>query len=152
VSEALEAYRDHRLNDATAAPTGVPAIDKKLAPPKPEGVGSEFADMVIRLLDMCDVFGVDAFDMDVELADIPPLSPGLDPEEGATFGDWMAWLHAKIAETIQDTYVTAGTLRAVVTAAGHFGIDLTAEYQRKIAYNRTRAFQHGGRSLSGTGA
>jgi hypothetical protein len=27
-------------------------------------------------------------------------------------------------------------------------IDLTAEYTRKIAYNRTRPYQHGGRTLS----
>jgi NTP pyrophosphatase (non-canonical NTP hydrolase) len=52
--------------------------------PKPEGVGSELADVLIRLLDMADVFG----------------------------------------------------------------LDLTFEYERKVAYNRTRAHQHGGRTLS----
>ncbi len=144
VSEALEAYRDWRLDD--------PNCTARIARSKPEGVGSEFADMLIRLLDMCDVFGVDAFDMDMELGDIAPLSAGLAPADDATFGDWMAWLHKQIAETIPDTHVTAYLLRAVITAAGHFGIDLGAEYERKIAYNRTRPFQHGGRTLSGTGA
>jgi len=28
-----------------------------------------------------------------------------------------------------------------------FGIDLAAEYERKVAYNRGRAFQHGGRTV-----
>lgn len=83
VSEALEAYRDHRLADATEVK------DMSLHPlgilPKPEGVGSELADVLIRLLDMADVFG----------------------------------------------------------------IDLEAEYRRKIAYNRGREFQHGGRTLAG---
>jgi NTP pyrophosphatase (non-canonical NTP hydrolase) len=98
LSEALEAYRDHRLEDATETqPECSCAMSEATmvscgkhgydAPeewaPKPEGVGSEFADLLIRLVDMADVFG----------------------------------------------------------------IDLEAEYRRKIAYNRTRAYQHGGRTL-----
>ena len=75
LSEALEAYRDHRLEDATVVVVGRP---------KPEGVGSEFADVLIRLLDTCDVYGID-----------------------------LEW-----------------------------------EFRRKIAYNRTRPFQHGGRTLA----
>jgi NTP pyrophosphatase (non-canonical NTP hydrolase) len=71
LSEALEAWRTWKLDDATA-PGG-----------KPEGVGSEMADVLIRLLDTCDVLG----------------------------------------------------------------IDLDAEYERKIAYNRTRAYKHGGREI-----
>jgi NTP pyrophosphatase (non-canonical NTP hydrolase) len=74
LSEALEAYRDHRLADATGS----------VKPGKPEGVGSEFADVLIRLLDVCDIYG----------------------------------------------------------------IDLAGEFERKLAYNRTRAFQHGGRTLN----
>ena len=80
-SEALEAFRDWRLRDATDH-TGDYSADT----PKPEGVGSELADVLIRLVDMCDVFG----------------------------------------------------------------IDLEAEYARKVAYNRGRAFQHGGRTLADT--
>jgi NTP pyrophosphatase (non-canonical NTP hydrolase) len=50
-SEALEAYRDWRLADATGSDPAKPN--------KPEGVGSELADVLIRLVDMCDVFGID---------------------------------------------------------------------------------------------
>lgn len=83
VSEALEAYRDHRLEDATKYGSCVfGSCDYH--PHKPEGVGSELADVLIRLVDMADVFG----------------------------------------------------------------IDLEAEYRRKIAYNRTRPYQHGGRTLA----
>jgi NTP pyrophosphatase (non-canonical NTP hydrolase) len=77
LSEALEAYRDHRLEDATE-------VMYSRQVPKPEGVGSEFADVLIRLLDVADIYG----------------------------------------------------------------IDLEAEFERKIAYNRTRPYQHGGRTLS----
>lgn len=76
-SEALEAYRDYRLDDGTQY---CGAGEN----PKPEGVGSELADVFIRVLDMCDVYG----------------------------------------------------------------IDLQAEYDRKMAYARTRPYQHGGRTLS----
>lgn len=87
VSEALEAYRDHRLADATG-PSYQEAMNPNLPElPKPEGVGSELADVFIRLVDMCDVFG----------------------------------------------------------------IDLPFEIERKVAYNRTRPYQHGGRTVSDAG-
>lgn len=47
VSEMLEAFREHGLDDYTA-----PAIEGG-PQPKPEGVGSEAADILIRLLDLC---------------------------------------------------------------------------------------------------
>lgn len=87
-SEALEAYRDHRLADATEVCTsegGEGGCDiHGHVPTKPEGVGSELADVFIRLLDMADVFG----------------------------------------------------------------LDLEREVDRKIAYNATRAYQHGGRTVA----
>lgn len=50
VSEALEAYRDHGLLDATDCVGLIP---------KPEGIGSEFADILVRLLDACYRYDVD---------------------------------------------------------------------------------------------
>lgn len=78
VSEWLEAFRDWGLADATKP---VEEGTGKLS--KPEGVGSEAADVLIRLLDECD----------------------------------------------------------------RQGIDLAYEYRRKIAFNRTRGYRHGGRGL-----
>jgi NTP pyrophosphatase (non-canonical NTP hydrolase) len=69
VSEALEAWRRWGTGDATSTDG------------KPEGVGSEFADVFIRLLDYC----------------------------------------------------------------SRFDVDLEAEYERKMAYNRTRPYRHGNR-------
>lgn len=85
VSEALEAFRDHGLADVTApAPTRHTSFSTgELPPSKPEGVGSEFADVLIRLIDECD----------------------------------------------------------------RQGIDLFAEYLRKIEYNKTRGYKHGGKAL-----
>jgi NTP pyrophosphatase (non-canonical NTP hydrolase) len=82
VSEAWEAWREHGLKDMTVQPERCinPATGNQVLS-KPEGVGSEFADVLIRLLDDCDLFGV----------------------------------------------------------------DLAVEVERKLAYNATRAYRHGGK-------
>lgn len=68
VSEALEAYRNWGTDDATAYGPNCPCPDELLSgdrsnctctPPKPEGVGSEFADVLIRLLDLCREWKID---------------------------------------------------------------------------------------------
>lgn len=149
VSEALEAYRDHRLVDATRYGSAV--HESQYARIKPEGVGSELADMLIRLLDMCDALGIVVFDMDMELDDVAGSAYG-DHLQG--FGENLAWLHEEISDMwAMRSWKTRGNfppqvLRALVAVARKFGIDLTAEYERKVAYNRTRAFQHGGRTLA----
>lgn len=52
VAEATEAYRKWGLADATKESDGTVLT-------KPEGVGSEYADVLIRLLDQCQRDGVD---------------------------------------------------------------------------------------------
>lgn len=61
VSEALEAYRDHGT-ESMQEHYDVRCIDDKrdcVCTPKPLGVGSEFADVLIRLLDSCARYGID---------------------------------------------------------------------------------------------
>lgn len=88
VSEAFEAFRQWKTEDVTEReckvfdhshpkPEGHPHICK------PEGVGSELADVLVRLLDTCE----------------------------------------------------------------RYGIDLEAEFERKIKYNATRGYHHGGKLL-----
>lgn len=164
-AEALEAYRDHRLADATGLPEPVyrnqevPKVRRDDVytttrvlvghrPAKPEGVGSELADMVIRLFDTCDVKGIVVYALDLELADVAPFrNIGMYSHQLDTFGDWVSWLHRHIVE-FQDTRGGARLLRAIVTVAERFGFDLVFEYERKIAFNRTRPYQHGGRTVS----
>jgi NTP pyrophosphatase (non-canonical NTP hydrolase) len=157
LSEALEAYRDHRLADATggreeiwthAAMCEAP-IFQGYRDPKPAGVGSEFADVLIRLLDTCDVFGVKPFETDMQLADVSPV----EGRHLQSFGDWTAWLHEQVARLGKTGFASLATdaaylLRALVGTAEHFGIDLGTEYERKVTYNRTRPYQHGGRTLA----
>lgn len=56
VSEALEAFREHQ--DFKPHYSFVSYVNSK-EQVKPTGVDSELADVVIRLLDMCDVYGID---------------------------------------------------------------------------------------------
>lgn len=79
VFEAGTAYREHGMDDMTEP--GWMAEIGSSGIPKPEGVGSEFADILIRLLDYC----------------------------------------------------------------GRYGVDLDFEYRRKLDFNRTRGYRHGGK-------
>lgn len=61
-SEMLEAYRDHGLEDVTD-------VTDDLSLAKPEGFGSEAADVFIRLLDTCERRGVNlAYEFERKLA------------------------------------------------------------------------------------
>lgn len=50
LTEALEAYRDKCWSETVAFSN---------PPDKPIGVGPELADVIIRVLDMCDIWGID---------------------------------------------------------------------------------------------
>lgn len=146
VSEALEAYRDWGVEDKT-----IPNLPGNL-PNKPEGVGSEYADILIRLLDDCAVYGVD-------------LQEKVDGFAGryaipVTFGEQIEMLHrlAVYACNAHEDGIIGSFWGSVDIAFAHIyvfltqiaeynGIDLEAEYERKMAYNRTRPFRHGGKAL-----
>ena len=143
LAEITGAYRKHRLADATFEPTASASLNAKLPPVKPEGVGSELADTLIRLLSMYDVYNIPVFDMDCELADVASLNIA-DEDVPDTFGDWVAWLHRK-ADALWDFPTWEGPvfLRALVAFAAKWEQNLAAEYERKIAYNWTRQVKHG---------
>lgn len=57
VSEMLEAFRKHGDDDLTPV---ISEVDRRAGRlPKPEGVPSEVADVLIRLLDTCNRHGID---------------------------------------------------------------------------------------------
>jgi NTP pyrophosphatase (non-canonical NTP hydrolase) len=83
-----------------------------------------------------------------------------------SFGDYVALLHSEVSEALEafrtwrlaPTAIMGGKLEGVgceladvlirlVDMANAYGIDLEAEYNRKMAYNRTRAYRHGGKAL-----
>jgi len=160
VSEMFEAFRDGGLGDATVTQRAVRGVgvdfhdDSKITyepieNPKPLGFGSECADVLIRLLDTAhrrratvstatDVaFAVGLLE-DVE--DYYPFDPQL------TVGGHIAKMHALIAVIYPGSHLMP-TLRYLVTLCRHLGIDLRSEYERKLAFNRTRGYKHGGKTV-----
>lgn len=141
VSEMVEACRDYGTTDATGLIGGV-----RLLPAKPEGVGSEAADVAIRLIDWADVFDLTGrltpTGTKAPLPRIPPV----------TFGDWCSLLHRRISgadgifHNIEDGMVGVALntiLGTLLDFCDNFGIDLNAEVARKNAYNATRPYRHG---------
>ena len=155
VAEASDAWRRWGTKDATSLAVLVPAGEIAPAPPKPEGVGSEFADIFIRLLDDCDLYGVD---LEAEAAQHHGRYGISD-----SFLTNMNTLHTMIARASMayesdDWADEEGTRGGWTWRQGfasilvflrqlceHYGIDLMAEYERKHAYNLTRPYKHGGK-------
>jgi NTP pyrophosphatase (non-canonical NTP hydrolase) len=92
---------------------------------------------------------------------------GWEPEPNRTFGDEVALLHSECSEALE-AYRDWGFADHTDNANGkpegvgsefadilirllHYSkvhdIDLQFEYDRKMAYNRTRDYRHGGRAL-----
>ena len=118
---------------------------------KPEGVGSEFADIFIRLLDDAWLFG----QLDLEAAKTDPGRFGINDSFPAN----MNVLHIMIARAsmAQELGWDDEDARNIEHEFGNiliflrqlcekYGIDLLAEYERKTAYNRSRPYRHGGQA------
>ena len=149
LSEALEWYREHGLE-----PFGLyPYIDKPYddPPPKPEGVASELADVVIRVADMAEWYEVD-FPTNSENSAVWHI------KNTGAFGDWIAECHSSVSEVLAtfkrfpaNPEIIDGSLWGllghVFSMAAHYGIDLDAAIEAKMKYNRTRSYRHGGKAL-----
>jgi NTP pyrophosphatase (non-canonical NTP hydrolase) len=144
VAEAGHAWREHGLADVTCrGHVHTHGYGDKLD--KPEGVGSEFADIFIRLLDASARYKVD---LEEYVEDDPEIF-AVDDEFLVNI-NMLHRLIAGVSVALETRYRSsdaelAGVLAFLRQLCGHYGIDLTAEYERKLAYNRTRPYRHGGR-------
>lgn len=141
ISEALEAYRDHGYVDMTAALCGRhEKQDGTRHLCKPEGVGSELADVLIRLLDTVDRWQVTPYWLldGYALDDVLPYRV-----PSARFGDWLDVMHTATAKDDHQLLLrtVAGAALLLVEC------DLEQEVIRKVAYNATRGHKHGGKRL-----
>jgi hypothetical protein len=143
IAEAGSAWRKWGLADNTAVLTYTDQATGQYALAKPEGVGSEFADIFIRLLDDSVLFGVD---LDAEVARNPGRFLLSD-----RFLENMDHMHAIVVRA-SDTWSLgdgdyrewfSGLLVFLRQLCEFYGIDLQAEYARKMAYNKTRPYKHG---------
>jgi hypothetical protein len=155
VAEMTDAYRRWGFSDATRYTTlelngSVVGVDN----PKPEGVGSEMADVLIRLLDNVDMLpigfeylnsGHGRFGYSTRFGTvcntlhtlIAKLSMALDSYEECPLPGELPL----IGRCFRDVY------QYLTQAAEHFGIDIRFEYERKLEFNKTRAYRHGGKKM-----
>ena len=148
VAEMFEAYRSYGFDDATGpAPELIVdgVVEEGLA--KPEGVGSEAADVLIRLLDTCARYKVDLDKMvaDTGFQAIADTQTVADMD----FAGAIALLHKTIADEQKGTEITFGSkLYCLLEQVCYvYNLDLVAETERKIAYNATRGYRHGGKRV-----
>lgn len=162
ISEMFDAYRDHLFADATDQCSDVVHGEDREAEVgaqvqhfcKPEGVGAEAADIFIRLIDEAHRQGV------ALVAEPIAASEGFD----GSFSRFANRLHAlttkweerglKAVESgvgsalALNHSVGAGWIYGALLRGCHeFEIDLMAEYTRKIAFNATRGYMHGGKHV-----
>lgn len=149
VAESSDAWRRWGTADATGQmDLAVLSGTKDIKQAKPEGVGSEFADILIRLLDDDEQFGIGldllvpefhgAFGINESfLVNMNTLHTFI-VQASLLFDDEMP----EFSDVSWQGYLTR-TLTFLVQLSEHYGIDLMAEYTRKMAYNRTRAYRHG---------
>lgn len=136
ISEMFEAFRDWGLEDKTeffAGPAGHP---------KPQGVGSEAADVLVRILDTCHRSEVRL--KWVALADVPP-HPGYTPD--TTFGSQITSMHLLTSYVSRESINLGPLVQYLVAFCAEHDLDLQAEFDRKLAYNKTRGFRHGGKRV-----
>lgn len=154
VGEMSDAFRRWGLEDGTDHNT-VNADEGGL--PKPEGIGAELADVLIRTLDTLDVVTMKWMDTGLgpndRLTELPVWSmsliiqKGLAPGPLVSFCDYASFLHRVIDRLWDNLGAFEDVLRAVVTVARRFGIDLLTEYDRKMEHNWQRSYRHGGKLI-----
>lgn len=151
VSEALEAWRQWGIRDATAELTYTDQVTRQYALAKPEGVGSEFADIFIRLLDDAWLFGP----ADLEAAAGPGrfgISESF-PENMNTLHliiarACMAWEDGDPDNRFWNWKREFGNILAFLRQlCEHYGISLPAEYERKMQFSKSRPYRHGNKRI-----
>ena len=146
LSEALEEYRGKHIwadwRQLHTYPNG-----------RPRGVASELADVVIRVADMAEWYGVYLqWSLDLALG-------AATQDEPDGFGDWVTTLHQalsacwswsnppRVTLTTSQTVPLGALVYGVQCMAAHYGIDLDAAIAAKMEYNKSRPYRHGGKAL-----
>ena len=158
LSKALEAHREHGLQHGAAAvcdcfqslgghSADCPAYGYfDIAVQKPVGVAAKLADVVIRVADMAEWYGVD-----LSKYNVPPV--GKHPNR--SFGTWIAGIHWYLGAACQAGAYQWGheaaldfprgqewvdrlgrTVQEVLNMAAHYGIDLDAAIEAMLEYMR----------------
>jgi hypothetical protein len=146
VSEAGHSWREWGLADGTSGSASKPG-GSKLA--KPEGVGSELADVLIRLLDDSRRYDLGLPRRYARFREMFAFDPAED--KFLVHTDILHGLISKASDAWEDG-IPGGPALALTRVLGYtdqmaefYGQQLGAEYRRKLEYNYTRPHRHGGR-------
>jgi NTP pyrophosphatase (non-canonical NTP hydrolase) len=144
VSEALEAWRVWGLKDNTEPGW----ISKNGALPKPEGVGSEFADIFIRLLDDAYLYGCLDLEKALKRAGAFALYTSF-PANMNGLHDLISLASMQVGDGPPEfsEQPLGSVLQFLLQLCGLYGVDLETEYERKMAFNRTRPYRHGNKAI-----
>ncbi len=140
ISEALEDFRVGKMV-TTLREDG-----------KPEGFGSELADVCIRWWDLLGAISKSSasgnlWTLSSDL-DVPKLGRESPRFEGARdVPRQLAWLHWATSQCLElFSVVRAGECVIATLKLGRdLGYDMDEEIRKKQAYNRTRSYRHGGK-------
>ncbi len=154
LSRALDAYREHGLKDWRSHTYSDGFVDEHPQGEKPEGVASELADVVIRVADIAECYGID-------LQGYRLTAGHRAWSKRESFGEWSGEAHWLLSQAFELAYADtefhsnergvnqrlADVILWVERMAAHYGIDLDAAIEAKMEYNRTRPYRHGGKAL-----
>ena len=150
LSESRKAYRTHGL-EAGIEVVVRPDLDSALEfhpSPKPVGVASALAEVVIRVAALAGHHGSCLTQWVADGASLERIEARWQPR---SFGDWTTILHYMLGEVfhVQSTLTVrmwgarlGALLYGVEAMAAHYGIDLDAAIEAKMAY-----MQASGRAL-----
>ena len=160
LSEALEAYREDGDTDMHWRWHDQDGKEVR----RPEGVPSELADVVIRVVDMAERYGMDLTAAVHEAEERYDFDSSFPAHFG--FGSWISMVHMHLSRAFEvyanGDYIDwpsstskdgeqrlqiGAAVRWVQAMAAHYGIDLDAAIEAKMQYNRTRPYRHGGKVL-----
>jgi len=143
VSEMFEAFRDYGFDDVTKALCEKAGTEHTC---KPEGFGSEAADVLVRVLDTCFRYEVILPWSSLEEVVSHPLFNADD-----TPGTHIYNLHLLLSRVAIFDMSFSATVSYLVAWCRHLDPhldrDLQAEFDRKLAYNKTRGHKHGGKRI-----
>jgi hypothetical protein len=138
ISEAVEDYRVGKLTTTLRPADG-----------KPEGMGTELTDVCIRVWDYLGALGEEEACPELVIATVPALE-GRSPVQA--LHDLMRLTVYAADYAADGTFVfnirKAQSLVIHTIGLGHaLGFDMEKEINMKMAFNRTRPFRHGGKTI-----
>lgn len=154
VSEALEDYRNgkavnkawYEYKNEDGSIDKVSGFIRNGVLGKPCGIPSELADVVIRILDICGMFG-----WNIELSHQRKV-----PFRKQKFAAHLASIHKSLSDCYYDDKDTHTdpvidyldvAIQEIQYICNQHNIDLAAIIEEKLAYNATRGHKHGGKVI-----